>query len=531
MKKLLTLLLTTTLLAQSMPAVAYTVKPGDTLFAIARAHGTTVKALVAANGIANPDLILAGQSLDLGVLGASIPTVVADFDDSLASRITSSASSLTLTRGTVASTGASLSGLYGFRIDDEYMTATCVATACTIVARGLDPIDGSSSVTALKAEHRRGAVVKISNFPQLALISRMLNGQDSIPGNIYSSSTTYVPPSAAYFASKYYVDSVGAGGFTANNVSSTLGLQAISSGIPNCPSAAACVGINVSSTGGVYVDSGGKVAFSGIVNTSTLLNGNVTSSARLDLLNQPTTTYDVVNMGALQNLTATGTAGMTIAAGNLVALSPTTSRLTVADSSVSGTSWGLVGVALNAASVGGLVTFARANAIVGGFSSLVPGSTYYLSTSGAVSLLRGTVPVSIGIAYSTSTMLLKKPGFRAVASGSQASLCSGGQSLAQTISFVPTKVSMRCSMSSVEQGSGMGTWFALSNGASSSNSLGGSIGATNHLQQFSSACGFLTITPTTYLISVATTTAGFNLTCNQSAAAVDVSWVAELDEQ
>jgi hypothetical protein len=43
----------------------YTVKRGDTLSAIAKAHGVTVQALVAANGIANPNLIHPGQQLTI----------------------------------------------------------------------------------------------------------------------------------------------------------------------------------------------------------------------------------------------------------------------------------------------------------------------------------------------------------------------------------------------------------------------------------------------------------------------------------
>jgi soluble lytic murein transglycosylase-like protein len=41
----------------------YTIQPGDTLTGIAAEHGTTVAELVEANGIANPDLIYAGQTL------------------------------------------------------------------------------------------------------------------------------------------------------------------------------------------------------------------------------------------------------------------------------------------------------------------------------------------------------------------------------------------------------------------------------------------------------------------------------------
>jgi len=47
----------------SNPVVYYTVKPGDTLSAIAQRFRTTVNAIAAANGINNPNLIYAGQKL------------------------------------------------------------------------------------------------------------------------------------------------------------------------------------------------------------------------------------------------------------------------------------------------------------------------------------------------------------------------------------------------------------------------------------------------------------------------------------
>jgi LysM repeat protein len=45
------------------PQTTYTVKPGDTLTAIAAKFGTTVAAIAAANNIANPNLISVGQVL------------------------------------------------------------------------------------------------------------------------------------------------------------------------------------------------------------------------------------------------------------------------------------------------------------------------------------------------------------------------------------------------------------------------------------------------------------------------------------
>ena len=45
------------------PSTVYIVRPGDTLYSIARRFGTTVSALAAANGIWNPSLIYVGQRI------------------------------------------------------------------------------------------------------------------------------------------------------------------------------------------------------------------------------------------------------------------------------------------------------------------------------------------------------------------------------------------------------------------------------------------------------------------------------------
>lgn len=74
-------------------AATYVVEPGDTLTHIARQFGSTVEAIVQANNIADPDLIIPGQVLDVptGILieppphtTATMPLTqlpVANFDD------------------------------------------------------------------------------------------------------------------------------------------------------------------------------------------------------------------------------------------------------------------------------------------------------------------------------------------------------------------------------------------------------------------------------------------------------------------
>ena len=71
-----------TLLITAVPAAGdtvITVEAGDSLSEIALAHGTTVAALMAANGITNPDRVYMGQRLVVpgsGSTPTTLPTMV-----------------------------------------------------------------------------------------------------------------------------------------------------------------------------------------------------------------------------------------------------------------------------------------------------------------------------------------------------------------------------------------------------------------------------------------------------------------------
>lgn len=124
-----------------------------------------------------------------------LPQNIAFFQTSLASGISSTASTMTLVSATYNNGVSTLaSSTYAFVLDEgtatqEMVQADCTATACTNMTRGLDFLTGTSSVTSLKFAHRRGASVKITTAPTTLIMGNILAGTDVIPGPIkYSSS-------------------------------------------------------------------------------------------------------------------------------------------------------------------------------------------------------------------------------------------------------------------------------------------------------------------------------------------------------
>jgi len=474
MKKLFALLLALCLVSPAS-AATIVVQPGDTLSQLALDYGTTVQSLVSINGIQNPDLIYAGQTLDTGLLGASIPIVVALYSDSLVSRISSTASSFTLVRGTDKQS-RSLSGLYGFVIDEgtsveEFMTATCAATACTIVARGIDVVDGKTSVTALKFEHRRGATVKITNFPQLAIISRILNGQESASSTFsFGDGTTgankklradngdanlpflqYNETANAWQYSDDGVNTVSinsgaAGGLAA---STTKGIFVTDSKI----------GINASSTGGIGFDSDGLAYATGMFNTSTRLNGatnNISGtsvftgntyvlSPSIGSTSSMAASDNFVNMSVMLGQ-ATGTAQVAITAGQALWVSSTSSQLMLTNTSAPSSTFQFVGIAAESVSAGSYVRYTKIGGINCNQSGLTPGVQYFLNgTAGQINTTAGTYTARIGQATSANCIQLNSPVFSA--SGYFPLFGTYGTASTTFVGFYPTRIEILASHS------------------------------------------------------------------------------------
>ncbi len=162
-------------------------------------------------------------------VGAELPEAPALFETSLAAPITATAVSMTLTSNSVRG-GGSLSGYNCFTIDEgsaqaEFVCGTASGTAISNLTRGISPSDGVSEVAALQFSHRRGASVKITDFPIIQLLRAQNNGEATFE-NILRYAASVVPSSADDLADVGYVLSVVNGGtvnFDALNVAGTAG--------------------------------------------------------------------------------------------------------------------------------------------------------------------------------------------------------------------------------------------------------------------------------------------------------------------
>jgi len=145
----------------------------------------------------------------------NIPKINAFFETSLASAMTAAATSFTIVSGADKESN-SISGLYGFVIDEgtadeEVVIGTVSGTTVTVVYRGIDSDAPNTEVSANKKAHRRGASVKITDYPIIGVLRNILNGDDTLPNKIsYASHPTF--SSNTELVDKKYVDDVALAG-------------------------------------------------------------------------------------------------------------------------------------------------------------------------------------------------------------------------------------------------------------------------------------------------------------------------------
>lgn len=385
--------------------------------------------------------------------------------------------------------------------------------------RGTSALSTSTAVTVVSGAafaHTAGETVSITNQPAYfanfvdIFTAQTVAGIKTITGawvfNTFphTSSTTALPVNSNDFATKIYVDNVGAGGFTASNVSSTLGLQAIVSGVPNCPTAAACVGINASTTAGLAFDGVGRIYVNASSTASTnggflsfnslgQLYWNVTNflagawtwvgnqtfsgttifNGAVTITTSGTSGSSVPNAAYVNNNTftnaATGTAGTNIGIGQtLRSNSDGNIYLTAANATT--TVYNFIGVAMNTTTTGGIVTYVKPGGIfttsTAAFTS-VGNVVYESDTAGAFGTTPGTILARIGRALSSTSMLVLSPTFYNRAVGS-VSLSDGATTTISTV-WTPSNIRFTCPTS---RGGSSGEWMADNSGNSQSTYVG-----------------------------------------------------------
>ena len=130
--------------------------------------------------------------------GAVAPTgsVPAVFETYLASQQATGDSTMTLASSALRD-GTSLSGYVCFTIDSntptlEYECGTVSGTSVTGILRGIDATTGTTSVASLIYTHRRGADVKITDYPALTIATNQLNGTQTIPNLMTYANTVLI---------------------------------------------------------------------------------------------------------------------------------------------------------------------------------------------------------------------------------------------------------------------------------------------------------------------------------------------------
>lgn len=113
----------------------------------------------------------------------SVPQTPANFETSLAVPQATTDTQMTLASA-VLGNGSTLSGYYCFTLDSntaivEYECGTASTTNPTLITnitRGIDPVNGTSSVASLIFSHRTGADVRITDYPFTTIVSGIFNG-------------------------------------------------------------------------------------------------------------------------------------------------------------------------------------------------------------------------------------------------------------------------------------------------------------------------------------------------------------------
>lgn len=177
-----------------------------------------VTPLVLALSLAGFSLSPTEEEVPEDSFGAALPQAVAVFETSLASPMSAAATSMTLTANAIRGGGA-LSGYNCFTIDEgsaqaEVVCGSVSGTTVSGLSRGISQSTGTTTVAALQFAHRRGASVKITDYPIIQILKAQNSGEDTFENPIrYASgvSTTTLGTNEQNLASVAYANSLSFG--------------------------------------------------------------------------------------------------------------------------------------------------------------------------------------------------------------------------------------------------------------------------------------------------------------------------------
>ena len=422
--------------------------------------------------------------------------------------------------------------------------------------RGLSYQGGDLTTSStLQKAHNAGSRIVMSDVGQFFSEYVSISGNQFKTGILTFGSypkfgtTSTMPTLGSEFATKLYVDNVGAGGFTSSNVSSSLGLIAYSAGVTQCPSAAACVGINPSSTGGIAfdpvtgslyvntsstggigfdtlgrlkVDGGASFTFSGVIGFS----GTTTYSKN------PTTATEIANKQyvdvAVNNFSATGTAGATILAGEAMRVGGD-GRFYLTSAAATNTVYEFVGVAISAATIGTEISYVKPGGVVSStnITGLLSDRPVFLSdTNGDVQTTKGSIASRVGRAISQNSFLILSP-LVSNQYADQRDTAWAGETISYNTVWTPTRVDVQCG--NLTTGGSAGTWMAYGTASGTQSSTGFDDSNANTLISPGYICKWEEA-GTDFFAFLATSTAGFKLTTNNVGATRYVSVFAQLND-
>lgn len=378
MKKII-LSLALLLAISPITASAYTVKPGDTLWKIAKANNTTWQQIAEDNNIENPNLIFAGQELSVGQLGAVTPqprllgdntwtgTNTFNGTTSLGTTTFSSVNSLLVTGG--------LSILQNTFTASEYITK---GQAVIIGDNTTSTGDGNIASSASTA-YTMNATTWLSHYFTTSNRAIFIKEVSIYSAGVSTSRTLTISIRSADGSYKPIGSDIG--GITATTtIGTSAGWNKVIFSTP--------VPVNPSSNYAIVARSSGDSTW----NTNNVTSGGDRNASSSD----SGVTWSNYSSGS-QRL-------MFLIAEN----QSVNGQISRADASINNSlANNFIGFAAEniATSTSGLVTI---NGIDNNQSDLTVGAIYYLSdTSGAISSIAGTISRKIGLAVSSTQILIK----------------------------------------------------------------------------------------------------------------------------